>query len=225
MTIKIALACNEGKARQAYVDAIRLTGVDVDIVASLNELHELLSNGSFNGVMVDLNTKVNASKEEKAIMHNLLEQFPLAQLKFEKETGCVRSFHFGQASGSETLVAFINEECRSFSPRPLRLTQRAEVNFNVLLIPVDHAIALETDRTVTINVSKGGCFLYFVGGLTIGNRIKMIYQELEDQTPIHGEVRRQILWGKTMQIPGIGIRFKDIRENQLEEICRIGNLA
>lgn len=224
MTIKLALACKKGKARQAYVDAIKSTGVEVDIVSSLNELHELLSNGSFNGVMVDLNTKVKASKEEKAMMQNLLEQFPLAQLNFNEKTGHVRSFHFGQASGSETLDAFINEECRSFSARQLRLTRRAEENFNVLLIPVDDSLALETDRTVTINVSTGGCFLYFVDGLRIGSRIKMVYQELEDQTPILGEVRWQILWGKIMQIPGVGIRFVDIRENQLEEICRIGNL-
>jgi Tfp pilus assembly protein PilZ len=224
MTIKLALACKNEKARQAYVDAVKLTGVEVDIVSSLNELHELLSKNAFNGVMVDLNTKVKASKEEKAMMQNLLEQFPLAQLNFEEKTGHVRAFHFGQACGGETLGAFINEECRSFSARPLRLTRRAEVNFNVLLIPVDDAIALETDRTVTINVSEGGCFFYFVDGLTIGSRIKMVFKELGDKTPILGDVRWQVLWGDTMQIPGIGVRFEEIRENQLEEICRIGNL-
>lgn len=224
MTIKLALACKKGKARQAYVDAVKLTGVEVDVVPSLNELHELLSNGAFNGVMMDLSTKVTASREEKVMMHNLLEQFPLVQLNFDEKTGDVRSFHFGNPSGSETLSAFINGECRSFPPRSLRLTPRAEVNFNVLLSPVDNSVTLKTDRTVTINVSRGGCFFYSVDEPLIGTRIKMVCLELEDQTPILGEVRWQILWGKIMQIPGIGIRFEDIRDNQLEEICRLGNL-
>lgn len=47
-----------------------------------------------------------------------------------------------------------------------------------------------------------------------------ILKELEDQTPIRGEVRFVIPWGKAMRFPGIGICFEEITENQREELCK-----
>lgn len=39
------------------------------------------------------------------------------------------------------------------------------------------------------------------------------------------EVRRQVAWGETMQIPGVGIKFIDISENQLEDFCKVGHIS
>jgi hypothetical protein len=42
--------------------------------------------------------------------------------------------------------------------------------------------------------------------------------ELQDKTPISGDIRWKMEWGKTMMIPGIGINFKQIKANQREEL-------
>ena len=75
------------------------------------------------------------------------------------------------------------------------------------------------DRTVTMNVSKGGCFIYSVDDLQSDTRLMMMFKELEEQTPILGEVRWRALWGEAMQIPGIGVKFKNLSEGQLAKIC------
>jgi PilZ domain len=221
MNVKVILVCQEGKAKQAYINALKPLGVKLDTVPSLSKLHKMLSKNFYNGVILDLKTKVRASGDEKGLTHEVIEQFPVAQLNFEEKTGKIRSFHYGQASKSETLEAFIIEECRSFAPRPIRSSPRENFHFNILLSKTGNVIEKEIDRTVTINISKGGCFIYSVDNLQNGEKVTMVFKELEDQRPILVEVRWKILWGEAMQIPGIGVKFEDISEDQFMEICKI----
>ncbi len=220
MNVKVILVCQEeGKARQAYINALKPLGVQVDAVPSLGKLHKMLSENFYNGVMVDLKTKVKASNDEKGLIHDVLYQFPVAHLNFEEKTGRIRSLHYGRASKNKTLEAFIKEECRSFIARPIRLSPRKKFHFNVLLSKTGDFIEKGIDRTVTINVSKGGCFIYSVDNLQNGAKVMMVFKELEDQNPILGEVRWKLLWGEAMEIPGVGVKFENISEGQFTEMC------
>jgi hypothetical protein len=221
MNVKVILVCQkEGNARQAYINALKPLGVQVDTVPSLSKLYKMLTENLYNGVMVDFKTKVKASSGEKELIHNVLEQFPVAQLNFEEKTGKIRSLHYGRASNSETLEAFIKEECRLFIARPIRSSHRKKAHFNVLLSKTGDFSEKDIDLTVTINVSEGGCFLYSVDDLQNGAKVMMVLKELEDQKPIIGEVKWKIRWGEAMQIPGIGVKFEDINEGQFAEICK-----
>ena len=42
----------------------------------------------------------------------------------------------------------------------------------------------------------------------------MRIMDLYDQSPISGIVRHKIKWGEAMVIPGIGVAFESISENQ-----------
>jgi Tfp pilus assembly protein PilZ len=222
MNIKVILACQKtGKAKQAYINAAKSFGVEVDTVSSLGELHKMMIENFYNGVMVDFRTKMKASNEEKDLVHDIFEQFPAAQLNFEEKTGQIRSFHYGRASKSESLESFIKEECRSFIARPIRASQRKKIHFNVLLPKTGGFTEEVIHRTVTMNVSEGGCFIYSVDDLLSDVELTMVFKELEDQKPILGEVRWKAKWGEAMQIPGIGIKFQDIKEGQLTEIYKI----
>ena len=220
MNVKVILVCQEeGKAKQAYLNAIKSFGVKVDTAPSLMELHKMLIENTYNGVMVDFRTRVKASNEEKDLVHDIFEQFPVAQLNFEEKTGEIRSFHYSRTSKGETLESFIKEECRSFIARPIRSTIRKKIHFNVLISNTGDFTEKEIDRTVTMNVSKGGCFIYSVDDLQSDDRLMMVFKELEEQTPILGEVRWRALWGEGMQIPGIGVKFENLSEGQLARIC------
>ncbi len=219
MDVRVALVCQEGEARRAYISAVQTIGAHVDTASSFSELHKLFCENSYNGVMVDLKAKLKASQNEKDLIQDLLEQFPMSQLKFEEKTGTVRSLNFGRASDSQTVEAFINEECRLFPARPIRASARKKIYFNAIISKTGDFSEAGSTRTVTMNVSQGGCFIYSTDHWEIGDKVMIILKGLDDQKPISGEVRWQISWGETMQIPGIGVKFEDISAGQFAEIC------
>lgn len=95
MNAKVILVCQDGKAKQAYIIALKMLGVQLDTVPSLSKLHKMLSENVYNGVLLDLKTKIRASGDEKKLIIEVIEQFPLAQLNFEGKTGKIRSIHYG----------------------------------------------------------------------------------------------------------------------------------
>ncbi len=224
MSIRLILVSIEGGARQAYLDAIKPFGVQMDMVSSFKELRKLLTKNMYNGVMVDLKTKIMGQREDKELVYEILDQFPLLQLSFEQKTGLIRSFHYGQPVGNKSLETFINNQCRSFKARKLRSSVRKQLHFNVIMSRTGDFSEDYIDRTVTINISKGGCFIYSTDKWKINDRVTFVIKELDDRKPILSEVRWNTEWGKTMQIPGIGVKFENIGEAQLKEICDKGHL-
>lgn len=68
------------------------------------------------------------------------------------------------SSGAEsgcTLNHFIVHECRRFKPRVVRLDVRKSIHFNIEFSSNEHMEPSQTERSVTVNVSKAGCFLYY----------------------------------------------------------------
>ncbi|MBW1782167.1 MAG: PilZ domain-containing protein [Deltaproteobacteria bacterium] len=225
MGIRIVLVSMEGEARQAYLDALKPFGVEVDTVSSFRELRRLMTDNFYNGVMLDLKTKIKGQKEDEELAYEILEQFPMAQLKYEEKTGSIGALYYVQSGESRTLDKFINEECRTFKARPIRSSVRKEVNFNVIISKTGDFSDDSCERTVTIDVSMGGCFIYSTGNWKASNSVTFLIKELSDSRPALGEVRWVNPWGKAMQIPGIGVKFEDIGENQLKEICKKGHLT
>jgi hypothetical protein len=223
MDIKIVLVAQEGNAKRAYLAELESIGVQVDEISSFSEIHKLMSENSYNGVIVDFKTKMKATANEKKLAPDILEQFPFAQLNFEEKAG-VNILCYDQMNNN-TLKEFINIKCRSFNARKIRLFARKENHFNIKLSKISDFTEKEIDQTVSINVSQGGCFIYSIDNWEISTNVFIVIKELYDKRPIPCEVRRHIAWGETMQIPGIGIKFLDISENQLEDFCKIGHIS
>lgn len=219
MSTRMILVAREGDAKQAYLDAIKTLEVHVDTVSSFSELYKALLNTPYHGVMVDLLTKLRAPKEEQGLVHEILELFPVVQLNWEGKAEKIRTLYFGQSIGGGTIEDFICEECRSFNARTIRSHLRRNINFNVVLSKNGKFSEKNNAKTVTIDVSRGGCFIYTIDEWERNIDSWLQLKELDDSTPILGEVKWRIPWGSTMKIPGIGVKFKEISEVQLEEIC------
>jgi hypothetical protein len=218
MDTRLLLACREGVARTKYQEAVENLGVQLDTVSSLKDLHSALIKTPYNGVMIDILTKVRASQDDKNLINTILEEFPVVQVQWEGESGVIKSLFLGQVKNSGTLEDFITRECRLFHARKIRASVRKEIHFNVIL-GRDHLFRENSsERTITMNISELGCFLFTVGEWERGNQAWFIIHELEDQTPIRGEVRWRVEWGKSMKIPGIGIEFEKMKESQIKEI-------
>ena len=218
MDIRLILVSTEGNAQQVYLKAIKSLGVQLDTVSTFKDLYSCLSKKAYNGVLVDLKTKLKAPREEKERTDAVLIQFPALQLKLGNEPGLIQTFYYGQTKGYGTLEKFVNEECRAFKARTIRLSPRLKRHFNVILSKMGDFLEKDIIRTVTVNVSEGGCFIYSIDNWEMNSNVKFALKELDDKNPIIGKVIWRILWGKIMQIPGIGLRFKDISEGQLKQM-------
>ena len=173
---------------------------------------------AYQGVMVDLVTSVKASREEKGIAQEILDVFPLIQLRWDPEANNIYTISSGAAAGSSTLAHFVAHECQPFKPRAIRLTVRKCLNFNILICKQEEMNQANTERSVTINASKEGCFLFSCQDWGNTSEVWFVINELKDKTPILGEIRWRQTWGKTMAIPGIGISIKQITPQQLAQL-------
>ena len=73
-------------------------------------------------------------------------------------------------------------------------------------------------RTVTMDVSRQGCFLFSSARFQVGAKVWIRIVDLYDQTPIRCIVRHKRKWGDAMVVPGIGVAFEVITDNQREAL-------
>jgi hypothetical protein len=218
MNIKLILVCKEGDARQAYLNEMKALGIEVDVVSSYYEFLKTRASTPYQGLMINLVTQMKMSVEEKNVSKEILGFFPTLRLKWDAESGSIRNISFGKTTTSGSLKEFIHTECQSFTARAVRLNMRKIVHLNASLSNDESMDEKALERTVTINLSKGGCFLFSGRDWSNAPKIWLIIKELADKTPITGDIRWSVEWGKQMTIPGIGLSFKHIKSSQLEEL-------
>ncbi|MBN1765428.1 MAG: hypothetical protein JW860_09250, partial [Sedimentisphaerales bacterium] len=81
MSIRLILMSKEGQARQQYEEALRRQQVEFDTVGTLAELTDMLKQKAYNGILIDVLSKVKESSEEQTRVHHILDMYPLARLK------------------------------------------------------------------------------------------------------------------------------------------------
>ena len=132
----------------------------------------------------------------------------------------IRGLVFGKSrAGDHPLQYFLKQLCRNHPPRFFRASRRHAMHLNVLLSRNEEFRSDQSERSVTLDVSLGGCFL-----VTFDDRWKnqqhawLQLLELSDPTPIEIIIRRVSPWGKNPPIPGLGVEFLQLRPGQAEEL-------
>lgn len=86
-------------------------------------------------------------------------------------------------------------------------SRRTDLVLNVTLLD-DPRLGLDKgERTVVVNLSKTGCFLFTSRDLALGQTLWMVINEFEDHTPIELKLCWRRGWGTPMSMPGIGACF------------------
>ncbi len=213
--IHILLISSNAQERETYESSMSALGVKVTAVPSLKALNEEVKNLFFDGVAMDMATKIMALKNDREFIYTTLRKFPVAHLSLEKGTGKIRLFYPGQPPGA-TLKDFIDRECGTFTPRRLAHHIRKVLHFNVLLSR-DPEMA-DCEKTISVDVSEGGCFIFSAQEWSTGDMVWLKILELSDQDPIGARVRRCLKWGEAMQVPGVGLQFEKMNASQRREL-------
>ena len=216
---RILLVAEEGLARSAYTEVLRNLDVDFDCISSPDEMNTRLTSARYNGVLVDVPTMIRCECVDKNRITHIMERFPVLRLMYNPEFGGVRGLaHGGTIKDNRDLADFIINDCIPFPARSVRVSERKDVVFNVLLMHEHDEEHLEAERTVTINVSEHGCFIYTINTWELLRPAWMIVNEFEDKTPVELKVRWRGQWGSNMSMPGIGTSFESMTAHQYAQL-------
>jgi hypothetical protein len=217
---RILLIAQEGAPRGLYERAIRETGALVDTVASIGDFQGAVTNAAYNGIVVDIPTKIQALNRHKDLVNSILDRFPVIQVNQAKTTGRIRALLYGRHERQGQLQDLLREACLKGAPRRFRADKRCDIHFNLLLARA-HAFDPGTiERTVTLNISLGGCFIITTARYQKGQRVWIRILELHDKTPIACEVIHKRKWGREMALPGIGVRFEALTASQEQALAQ-----
>lgn len=222
--IRVVLVAKEGPDRKFYLNTMKAWNVQVDPVSTFKQLEKKMLKTAYQGVLVDLKTKIRALKNDKELAHQILDQFPVVQLRLDEQSQEIKTLYYGKSRGDGTLKDFIQRDCRSFEARKLRAYPRAQVHLNVTLSKTDDFSDQSIVKTVTTDISKGGCFLFATEGFDFRQRVYMIFEDLSVRIPVSGEVRWSKPWGQALLMPGIGVKFDKIPDQLLVEICEVAKI-
>ena len=222
MVTTVLLICREGESRQVYQEELDSSEVRLVGVQTLMEFFRREVYCPLHGILVDMPTYMRSSEDEKRLMTELVTLFPALRLKCNESTGEIRTLPFGTIyTGNIAPAAFVQKHCATVAPRNIRTSERHQMNLPALLSTSLPVVNTSDTKTVTANMSRGGCFIVGFEPWTVGDRGWLTLPELKDETPIQVEVCSVLPWGKPRALPGMGIRFIDLTLLQNIELKRL----
>ena len=217
--VKLLLYVHDSEIGKKYLNTLSLKDVECEVVHSFELFYEQALGHSYSGLLVDIVSSIRASSSDREVLKNLMEVYPSLRLRWDPEHGDIRTLMTGAGAGQKISIDhFVKTYCLSFHSRALRLQYRKEIHCNVLCSVYGEMPDDSTQRTITLDLSVGGCFLFSTHRVAKGSLLFLRFLELVDNTPIKVEVQWCREWGKSMNVCGFGVRFLEMQPDQREEI-------
>jgi Tfp pilus assembly protein PilZ len=219
------MVVKEPEARAAYEEALKNVGAAYDVAASFHEVMRLSTEQPYSGLLIDILTLIRCSKEEKTIAYDCINYYPSLRVKWDARNGSMNLSPLEGSGVSETtLCSFIETRCKPFTARSLRKFQRKDLVLSLLLSTRPECGESDCLKSFTANLSLGGAFVHTTTPQAKGERVWLRFLDLPELDPLEAEVCWCIEWGTCRSIPGIGVRFSSISEEQLQRLKKIGGL-
>lgn len=220
MTINLLLIASESDNQDVYLELLKHLEVSITAIPSFHDVDATLAQRLFNGLLVDFNTRFKAIKENRNFVYRLMEKFPVAILRLDRETQKIKAFYRG-FSQKISIEEFIEKKCRSFKPRRFRYHVRKSIHFNIHLCKeASRRGKAGNEKSFTLDVSRGGCFAFTVQDWVRDDPVWITARELRDKTPIQGVVRHVTAWGTELKAPGIGVEITEISADQKRQLVK-----
>ncbi len=224
---RILLIVKSAEARAAYEEALSKVQVDYDIAGSFTDVLRMSVEKPYSGLLIDILTLIRSNKEEKAIAYDCINCYPSLRIKWDTKQKSMNLSPLEQAFSVDTqatLAYFIEGRCKAFNARSMRRYPRKETVIGLLLSAARDATDGESIKTFTVNISRGGAFLHTTEPFLKGQTVWLSFLEMHDAEPIEAVVCWIIEWGVSRGIPGIGVKFKFVSEQQANEVKKMANL-
>jgi hypothetical protein len=219
--IKVLILAGDPEARSVIRRKLDESGVLHDEARDASEMWEKIICSPFNGVILDVLTSAKAPPGGKVLIQEVSELYPTLRVRWDSRNRDLRGLVMGESLDKNHLLDdFLNRFCRPWPARLYRQHKRVPLNLNVLLSRDESFREGLVEKTVTLDISEGGCFLFSTQTWEEIDPVWVRFQEISDPTPIRAEIRRSRPWNTGMHIPGIGVQFTNLNPRQLWEICQ-----
>jgi len=219
--IRIALIVLEDEESQFYQNLLSGYGdVTIEPHSTIQQFKSSCQGKCYSGFIVDMQTLIRSSTQEKEFFASLHEGFPVMQVRRSPEedtVSClVKGKQLGDLRGEQLLDHFINQDCWQKAPREVRVLPRKNIFLNTKLYLSEKARPV---RTNLWDISEGGCFVLSTHEKKKGESVWLMINELSNNNRIRGQIRWAKLWGTAPDhLPGFGISFEEITGEQRNEI-------
>ncbi len=180
--------------RDILAATLKTKGIEAVPLASLADLHRTLKTTRVSGILLEFRSAIVAQERDKEAAKTILELYPSAKFRCAESQILI---------AGETLDSFV-ERCERFEPRFIRRSERKEKYIAVYLAAGETFKGAE--RTVTVNVSDRGLFVYSMREWTVGSRVWL--RALGDEIVVCGVVCSYRPWGNNVSLPGIGLQIE-----------------
>jgi hypothetical protein len=223
--VKLLLYVHDFEIRKIYLKLAAEINIECEVVHSFEQFYKNRKGQHYSGLLVDIVSSIRASAFDRAKLADLMEVYPSLRLRWDPVEENIRTYMTGAGTGQRiTLKQFVETYCQTFKARSLRFNVRKELCCNVLCSSYADVADELVLKSVTIDLSIGGCFLFSTQRHSTGSILWLRFIDLIDNAPIQVEVLWGREWGKTMSLPGVGVRFLTIKPEQLQEIkAMVGN--
>lgn len=225
--IRILIVAKDPEAGKAYGTAVSEIGAGYDVASTFEHMASLAMERPYNGLMIDILTLVRCSKEEKVIAYESINIYPVLRVKWEPKQKRISLGPLEQSFSPDlasVLRFFIENRCSAFKGRALRRHNRKMANLNLLFSRHASFPEEETWQAFTVSISRGGIFLHTMQHLEEGEQLWLKFVDQAGEAPIPGTVRWALPWGVSRAIPGVGVKFEALSDEQEQELERALNL-
>jgi len=220
MQPQILLAVADEERRLIYEAFVKKERAICHTVSSLRDVANQAARQPYNAIFLDMSLIVKASRYEKSLVEDALHALPNARLNVTAKTRKIRMLvSWDDQEGARTPEEHLRFCCEQH-PQVAPICNRVPLNLNATLSRTPDMSGAE--RTVCIDFSPGGCFLFCVNDeITTRSTVWVRLVALSDPAPIASTVCWKREWGMTSEMPGIGIRFDEMTPDQQAEILSL----
>jgi len=187
----IILLAENYECRALYESYLRnYPGISCLGCSSIKEFANSVSkNSNYSGFIIDVETIMKESPEDRSVLHELIERFPtvyISRLEGKKHVkGEVRDKNLHDR---ELFDYFVNDICIHFIPRGIRKKKRQSIYLNVYVdfssSQINNGHKEKRFRTNTLDVTEEGAFIACAIAVQRGDKYHLVINELKDHTPI-----------------------------------------
>ena len=206
--LRILLLIRDQRTEELCRVDLAAHAVDCFRAEDLRELVALMDGKTaFHGVIADIRFSMKADAELKQQLRRLENIYPFLRVK----PGANDILHgISSLSGSVSLEDFLGQ-CRTFTARPLREEERREGHVSAWLAATP--VFSDAEASVSINLSCHGAFFYSARIWEVGAQVWVRFPSYDQ------DFSARVCWcrpwgGKSDGLPGIGVEFQEVSEQQ-----------
>lgn len=206
MAVTVLLVVGDVPHREQYLAHLPAFDVDVVVAPSLLRAPDE-EPGGYLAVLLDVGAAARATPGERVLLTEIERRLPTARVRWDARQDqilCLPSGPIG--AGASGLADFLARAVEHRHGHRLRRHARVSLHLNVALEP-DDGDPTGSLRSVTFDLSVGGCFVVTHAPWPVGARGTLTACELGDTPPIPVEVCGAVPWGLPLRVPGMGLRF------------------